>query len=280
MSRMIPSFAVCSFAMLISFTANANIVVSSPAGQWHAAVAPDQNSIDAFWDQRSNDGARCNVGYWLGDSNWSTGTGSRCNSDSFVAGTGGPGNLAFFGGVGDPSQNVGWYFNTDSTNELKLKLEVAGNRGNNQFGWYDASSPAFSTASKTLLYDGPSSPTSPNPVRTITIAAQSSIGFFLCSGPCKADYSNASYSGDGSTGSRAKKFALFSEAPAFPAANSPTYTYWVGVEDQPGSAGNEGIGDYNDFLIRATVVPEPGFYGALAIGLGGLYILSRRRQQC
>ena len=35
--------------------------------------------------------------------------------------------------------------------------------------------------------------------------------------------------------------------------------------------------DYNDTIFRVTFAPEPGLYGALALGVGGLVVAIRRR---
>jgi hypothetical protein len=53
----------------------------------------------------------------------------------------------------------------------------------------------------------------------------------------------------------------------------------VGIEDtNMGSAGTGGDRDYNDTIFKVTLVPEPGFYGALSLGLTGLVFAARRRR--
>ena len=267
------AFAV--LALSVNLFANLVISVPSGAGVWSAGVAPDENNWDAFWDNRSRDGNRCNIGYWLRDTNWSdaNGPGNRCNNDLFVASTGGPGtDLAFLRNTSGPNTPVGWRFQASGPQQATtLRLEVAGWRNSNTFGYgtYDSSGNRITTE----LFNGP---TSPNASAAVNVAAGQEFFFYFCpNGDCtNILYSDTAYS---SSDPRSGKFALFSEDPLSPTATSNIHRYWIGVEDTAGSDGIEGWGDFNDFVITAYVVPEPGFYGLLAIGLSGLYLLRRRR---
>jgi hypothetical protein len=263
-------------------TALANTVVSSPAGEWHPFVAPNNNPGDAFWDQTSIDGANCNVGYWLQNMSWPVGGCSNVAS----AGSGGPGsNLSFLGAENNPAANVAWEFKASNSQAVTLLLEVAGNKDLNDLGYY-----TYDTNGNVvhhLLFDGSITPGGAGSTALITVGADEMFGFYLCpAGDCgattgaKNSYANAYYSGSG-LGSAAGlgKFALFSEVPAaLGDLNTQITKYWVGVEDKPNGTG-EGLGDFNDMLFTASVVPEPGFYAALALGLFGVFCYTWRRRQ-
>lgn len=69
-------------------------------------------------------------------------------------------------------------------------------------------------------------------------------------------------------------FSLFAENEAALEVN-PT-KFWVGVEDL-----RNGDWDYNDMIFSfglVSAVPEPGFYGALALGLSALFVVRSRRK--
>ena len=53
----------------------------------------------------------------------------------------------------------------------------------------------------------------------------------------------------------------------------------MGVEDQQyGNTAEGNWGDFNDMIFSVQVVPEPGFYGVLALGLSALAYKVRRRK--
>jgi hypothetical protein len=65
-------------------------------------------------------------------------------------------------------------------------------------------------------------------------------------------------------------FTYFAENLA--AVNGSTLTLLISAEDTI-----RGDMDYNDTIFRVTFAPEPGLYGALALGVGGLVVAIRRR---
>lgn len=266
----------------------ADIVVSNPGGTgaWEAGVQPNQNNADAFWDNSSKDGAGCNVGYWLQAASWSqtTGIGQRCSNDSFQNASTGPQRpLSFFAGADNPSTPaagdgngetpVGWELRASGPNTVQLRLEVAGWKAGNSFGYY------FRDASNNYHYQELfAGSVDPNASALIDVAAGDRFGFYLCpNGNCNARlYSGAAYN---SSNGRSGKFALFSEIPVLPGPGNAVRKYWVGVEDTAGSDSMEGWGDFNDLLISATAVPEPGFVGLLFAGLAALLFASWRMRK-
>src|SRR4029079_12733440 len=94
--------------------------------------------------------------------------------------------------------------------------------------------------------------------------------------------SGASVGSNPSTTLTAGRFALFSEIPTNPALSGPgsdISKYWVGVEDRLyGNPAEGNWGDFNDMIFSVPDVPEPGFYGVLALGLSALAYKVRRRK--
>lgn len=279
---------VLAFSTTAAF---ANLVVAVPAGsgQWYPAVAADENKTDAFWDNKSADGNQCNVGYWLESSNWSAvgGPGGRCANDAFKTNDGGPGKpLSFFGATGNPALNTSWAFTSvgDANTPVTLRLEVAGFKSTNEFGWVDDA-----TKTRYQLFAGATNPTDATPPallsKSITLPAGSGFSFYICpAGGCTDSlirYSNSNnYAAGVNQAGRVGNFALFSEVPGLPSAGTSVRKYWIGVEDNLFNSIEGGYGDFQDLVISAEVVPEPGFYGVLALGLGSLYIgISRRRRK-
>jgi hypothetical protein len=287
---------VLSLAILLvaSVSAFGNIVIANPGGtgSWYGAPAPDNSPVDAFWDNRSKDGRACNIGYWLDSADWDSHA-AGCSNDEWRPGGAGPGlsNLEFFANSATPATPVGWLMQVTGDNAVTLQLEIAGNRNRNTFGYYTLSQVNGSyvvNTPMTQLFGGPDTPsTSPGSVM-LAVAPGDFLGFYLCpasglnvSGECGIGNSSAFLSSaafDGNNIGRTGKLALFREInPVGPPAGVQQ-AYWIGAEDEVNS-GSEGIGDYQDFVVRLTVVPEPGFYGVLAIGMSALFLAVRRRRR-
>lgn len=270
------SLTLVALGAIFALSAFGNLVVSVPGGTgaWYSWTAADgiTDGNDSFWDNASKDGTGCNVGYWLDSADWDT-LGGSCGNDIFQSGDFGPGKLDFFGNTSGANSPVGWQFQATSTPDpdqvVTLRLEVAGWRSSNSFGYW-----VGDTSNRTVLFTGS---TSPAATALIDVDPGDDFGFYICpAGDCSVGsimFSNTAYN---STDPLSGKFALFSEVQD---GNSVS-KYWIGVEDTLGNDPTEGWGDFNDILISATVVPEPGFYGLMGLGLAGLYwSVSRRRKK-
>jgi hypothetical protein len=277
------SASICIALLTLSVPTFANLVVAVPngSGAWYQGVTATE-STGAFWDNKSKDGSNCNVGFWLQAGSWPLNCANQASSP-FGTPPGQP--LDYFAAAGSGSVGTtaaGWLFTPSGPNNVTLRVEVAGNAGANEVGWYTADANGNVVGNLNVLFSG-----SNNAPSFATINTASNFGFYLCkggsvNGTCSA--SNLFLSGSANNGAstpNAGKFALFAQSPVHPNLNSQIQTYWMGIEDTPGDQGSnsEAWGDYNDLIIRATVVPEPGFYGVLAMGLSGLTVLVRRRKK-
>jgi hypothetical protein len=67
-------------------------------------------------------------------------------------------------------------------------------------------------------------------------------------------------------------FAVFATSAA--AAGTIPADFWVGAEDTKFAAGADR--DYNDMIVHLRIVPEPGYFVLLSLGLGGLGLVRSR----
>jgi hypothetical protein len=125
-----------------------------------------------------------------------------------------------------------------------LRLEVAGFRDSNVFGYYLLSNPGVRVPLFAGL-DGPGMTATFNPAGPFAFYLQNSGGVF--------------------TSQNNLNFGLFSQDPASPTLASNLLQYWVGVEDKPVPAGPyttpflPGVdADYNDVLVSMQAAPPVG----------------------
>ncbi len=195
------------------------------------------------------------------------------------------------------------------SNGLSLLIEIAGFRTTNWMGWYDADfRGTFTSANRgqvwDVVFDGNDAPDNVSgsgsttsfgtSVASAIITPSPSFGFWFLSNHSAYDMNatNVKNAADRLNGSDNRGamftqsdrnrifdktnqyFTLFAESEAALSANPAKY--WVGVEDL-----RNGDWDYNDMVFSFSLispVPEPGFYGVVAMGLAGLYWLRSRRR--
>lgn len=219
------------------------------SGSWgNLATLTLNESPPPFWDNPSMDGSQQNVGYKLQPLLGSTG-------EYWSISGGVDNNVTFTDQGGDK--------------ELALLITIAGNVAQNKLYIYDAS--GSNTAGSKITVFGGSAP------QTVTVslpAAWTSYGFELI-GPGGTFFSAQGH-GEVSSDSKSN-FAFFRQSDL-------SDTWWVGVEDLQDATGNgatglEGLGDYNDLVVRISAIPLPSSVLLLGTGLLGLACLGWRRRK-
>jgi hypothetical protein len=233
----------------------------------------------AFWNGDSTDSTSCaNIGCYILNEGAFPGaaTGPDLSDAQFLANSDGSGVAG------------GFYFTAAPSTPVTLLFEWAGYDTNNTMGWYKTNYASTGTGSFEagewgLLFNGSATAGA----TSVTFNPGDSFGFWFlpnytgsdvqatlnsASGPAIFTQTGlnkgASYpSSFGNT--NGNFFALFASASDLV---SPPTDFWIGIEDLPSDL------DYNDMIIKMTLVPEPGFYGALALGLSGLYLAVRRKK--
>ncbi|MDX2149379.1 MAG: DUF4114 domain-containing protein [Bryobacteraceae bacterium] len=263
---------------------SADIVEPAGSLQWTQLSTPVTigagqetiSGVNAYWNNTTfdYDGECANIGCFLTKSGAFVSSPLGDNSPNLSN----PVYLEQSGG----GQPVDFYFNAPPfENPVTLLLEIAGLNGVNWFGWYDASKNVADLTDddwETIFVGGDSQVTpktftpttnfgfwfvanNQNPiVSPMTTAKLQSSGFFT-------ESSQNAYDND------RQHFALFARSAV--AANALPAEFWMGIEDlTDGDTDN----DYNDMVIKFTVVPEPGYYALLGIGLAGLAYARRRHR--
>jgi hypothetical protein len=232
---------------------------------WDASDLKDNGK--PFWDNKSLSGKKqkkkTNVGFYLTDS-------STAPLD------GAPGELPYWGVPGKSKKKKGgnadlnFFFEREQlTSSAVLKLEVDPAADIDEFGWYDINNP-------TVLHPVFLGDESPDTNDTFAPSAQ--YGLYLKRGD-EATFYTQSYLNPYKDRSH-QHFAVFQES-ATPGAE----VYWIGIENRTrlelhGKEG--GLGDYNDMLVRISMVtppspiPEPS---AVVLVLSGALLLAGIRNR-
>lgn len=257
----------------------------------------------AYWNNNTLDSSdKCaNVGCYLTSQSYFSG-----NADL------GLDNGVWLGKKDSPTGEAvtNFSFNGQTSGETRILIELAGMARKNWFGWYapDQVGGGFTEANFNtawgILFDGNDAAggTGVNGVKgQVDFKPNGNFGFWFLPNFTDVDFDTNNsnpdqyiraaagrLSGTATTtnsvfteSSRNKGytpdkqyFALFAASQA--AVDNPPTDFWMGIEDL-----KAGDNDFNDMVVKfklESFVPEPGFYGVLALGLGALLMARSRRQ--
>ncbi len=199
--------------LLMNQTVFADFISGSGSWQSWSSGNLNENNLP-YWDGESSDGSYKNIGYYL------SGTGAFASSAET------PGAIPYWGNAAggfDPS----FYFGKDSAySNAALKLEVAGYKNGNSFGWYEWGGDSGGY----ILHEVFSGSDSASAAKDFTPTSQ--YGFYMKNEPGRVFLT-------GGSGDNFQHFAVFLQ---------PSNTFWIGVEDLLGG----GDRDYNDMVIKVT----------------------------
>ena len=242
--KLLKILLIVSVGILISSPLALADTISPGGGSWITMPVPNQDGTP-FWDNPSMDNTPPgNVGYVLPGLGGFPGSGGQ-----YLSNSGGVVNNVTFNGVSGGQSEA-------------LLLEIAGNAGSNALYAYNVAAPGQTT----LIFSGP---TGGGTALQINIP-YAQYGLLLI-GPGGTFYSgntNGAVSSDTTS-----NFAFFRDP-------AQAGVWWIGIEDLTTCAtGIEGLGDYNDMIVKVSSVPIPPTALLLGTGLLGIVGLGWGRKK-
>lgn len=230
---------IISTALIVMLSATVvwadNVSGTAGAGwqTWNTAAL--NNDRNPYWDGGGT-GTTDNIGYCI------SGTGT-CGM------SGAPGVIPYWGfSNGTADSNIS-FIPTGFGETATLKIELAGAKDLNEFGYQDSSG-------KHVLFTGPD-----NAGAVATFTAVGPYVFYLYAFGTDYYYTDSSLN---LTDPNVQHFALF---------NGGAGTYYLGAEDTKTSDPSDW--DYNDMVVKISAVPEPSTL--VFIGSGLIAVFGRRR---
>jgi hypothetical protein len=216
-----------------------------------------------YWDNQSEDSQHGGLGYFLTGQNGYTNSPNLTNPEWLAV---------------DGNAPPGILFSSTTPNILRLLITITDN--DVEFGYFNAANPS----ERIVLLN------STNPVGTQVefTSIFPTYGYYLQYLPVVPGgdyYASVTANSSGpefvALGTAHQHFVVFAGA-----GGSSSGNYIIGVEDRWGMDGartladvtvNEFVGDYQDFVVSVSAVPEPGSFALIGLGLGGLLLLRRRK---
>jgi hypothetical protein len=260
--------------------------IVTPNGPWQTVTTPvtvtgevitsptTTDPGDAYWNNATDDGASCaNVGCFVTGSSFFAGDPNSPSLDDPV-----------YLGENNGSAVADFYW-SGAPVTAQLLGEVAGLAGRNWLGWYEQGATLTSANRGTawdVVFTGDSTvgavvnftPTQNFGLWFLADFASSAAGVsdadIVAALDASGRFTESSRNG-ASTGSGNQYFAAFARSAA--SADILPADFWIGVEDVFLAGADR---DYNDMLLRLTVVPEPHYYVILSLILVGIWLVHRR----
>jgi hypothetical protein len=285
--RLSKLFLLTSFSGLLAgsiFQLHAEVI--TPDGPWQTVTTPvtvtgevitSSTTTDpgnAYWNNPTADATLCaNVGCFVTGASYFAGDPNSPNLENPV-----------YLGQNDGSPILDFYWSGGPVT-AQLLGEVAGLAGRNWLGWYEQGATLTAANRGTawdVVFTGDSgvgtivnfTPTQNFGLWFLADFASSAVGVsdadIIAALDAGGRFTESSRNGPAS-GTTNQYFAAFARSAA--AAQILPTDFWIGVEDVFLANADR---DFNDMLLRLTVVPEPGYYVILSLGLAGIWLLHRR----
>jgi hypothetical protein len=229
---------------LLAAPAFADVLTSTTSGAgWQSWTTATLNHDGTpFWDGQSIDKPSVNVG--------------DCFANPTCTLLNRPGAIDYWGmasGTYDPSV---YLTKSVPSSNAALKIEIAGNKNLNQFGWYDTTLPGQYLTN--LLFDGPQT-TGASAIFTPT----ATYGFWFKGAAGHVYYTQSGLSTWGDDKNK-QHFAIFAGD-----LTPGRELYWIGMEDVLLANGDR---DYQDMIVQVSAIPVPD--GGLTLSFLGAAMIA------